>query len=692
MAKLKVASKDIFPLIKKFLYNDQDIFLRELVSNAVDATQKLNTLFNKGEYTGTITNQVKVYFDKDNNTLTISDNGIGMTEAEVERYICQIAFSGATDFIEKYADADIIGHFGMGFYSSFMVADKVEINTWSYQNKTENGYTCVHWSCDGNVNYKLESVDNVRDYCGTDIILHISESYKEYFTEKHIKELLNKYNKFIKVPVIFVEVLHEYVDSSTNETVTPENKETRITSDNALWMRNPSDLTDEDYLKFYKEMYPNKPDPVFWLHLNIDHPFNFKGILYFPAYDVKKPLYEKCNLHFYCNQVFVTNNLEGVLPEYLRLLHGIIDSPDIPLNMSRSDLQADSNVKKIRSYISTKVVAALKKIMKNDRETYEKKWDTIKTFINLGVIMEEDVYDKARDIILLTDIDGKHYTFEEYYNAYKDNQTDKNGKVIYLYTYDTTAQYSYIEEVKELGYNILLMDTHYSSFEVHSFEIEMNKNKKDDEPTIEFKRIDAEPANVLINKDTADEKQSEAFDDVVKSMIISLFNACAPVIPKYKFKFMLQHLGADKDPIVMTNDEFFRRMKEMQTLNNEGYYVAVDTTLNVILNEDSPVMKTILNNAKDAIGDKITDVNNRGKELSEKYKPAEGEQLSEDLQKEAREVFTKLNNEKNDIIKEYAQTDNHINELIDIALLEYGLLNGESLHKFIKRSFKMIFG
>lgn len=692
MAKLKVASKDIFPLIKKFLYNDQDIFLRELVSNAVDATQKLNTLFNKGEYTGSLYNSVKVYFDKDNNTLTISDSGIGMTEDEVERYICQIAFSGATDFIEKYADADIIGHFGMGFYSAFMVADKVEINTWSYQNTVDNGYSCVHWECDGNVNYKLTNVDNVRDHCGTDIILHISETYKEYFTEKHIKGLLKKYNKFIKVPVTFVEVLHEYVDSSTNETVTPENKETLITSDNALWMKNPSDLTDDDYLKFYKEMYPDKPDPVFWLHLNIDHPFNFKGILYFPAYDVKKPLYEKNNLHFYCNQVFVTNNLEGVLPEYLRLLHGIIDSPDIPLNMSRSDLQADSNVKKIRSYISTKVMAALKKIMKNDRETYEKKWDTIKTFINLGVIMEEDVYDKARDIILLTDIDGKHYTFEEYYNAYKDNQTNKDGKVIYLYTYDKVAQYSYIEEVKDLGYNILLMDTHYSSFEVHSFEIEMNKNKADGEPTIEFKRIDAEPANVLITKETDETEKKEEFDEVVKSMIISLFNACAPVIPKYKFKFMLQHLGADKDPIVMTNDEFFRRMKEMQTLNNEGYYVAVDTTLNVILNEDSSVMKTILQNAQDAIGDKIADVNSRGKELSEKYKPAEGEQLTEEQQKEAREEFTKLNNEKNDIIKEYAQTDNHINELIDIALLEYGLLAGESLHKFIKRSFKMIFG
>lgn len=690
MAKLKVSSQDIFPLIKQFLYNDQDIFLRELVSNAVDATQKLIMLFNKGEYSGPIENKcVTVKFDSQRNILIISDDGIGMTKEEVEKYICQIAFSGATEFIENYKDADIIGHFGMGFYSAFMVADSVDIYTYSYK-QNEPG---IWWHCDGDVNYKIkETPRNEIRTSGTDVCLHISDSYKEYFTTEHIKSLLEKYNKFIKIPVKFIEMQYPYEDASTGETITPDSIETVITSDNALWTKKPQDLTDEDYINFYHELYPGKPDPVFWLHLNIDHPFTFTGILYFPAYDVKKPLFEKTNLHLYCNQVFVTNNLEGVLPEYLRLLHGIIDSPDIPLNMSRSDLQSDSNVKKIRNYISTKVMTALKKIMKNDRAEYEKKWDTIKTFINLGVIMEKDVYEKAQDILLLTDIDGNHYTFDEYYNKVKDTQLDKNGNVIYLYTNDKNAHYSAIHDLTKMGYNILLMDTHYSSFEVHSFEIEINaKNKEEnsDKHNVEFKRVDAQPVNKLIEKES--DSEVEELSSELSNMIIALFKSCEPVIPKYSFMFTLQHMGKDADPIVITVDEFFRRMKEMHTLNNSGSYIDMDTKLNIVLNEDSDIFKTILKNAENAIGKKLTDLNKKAEEINEQYKVADSEKLSDNDVKERNEKFKKLNIEKENIIKEYAKTDNHINELIDIALLEFGLLTGESLHKFIKRSFNMIF-
>lgn len=685
MSKLKVSSNDIFPLIKQFLYNDQDIFLRELVSNAVDATQKLVTLNNKGEYDGNINKEVTVYLDKDNNTLTISDNGIGMTKEEVEKYICQIAFSGASEFIEKYKDADIIGHFGMGFYSAFMVADKVEIITRSYKSDTE-----VHWVCNGNVNYKITEKDNSEMHIGTDIILYISDSYKEYFNVSHIKSLLTKYNKFIKVPVRFVEVLHEYVDSSTNETVHPDNIETVITSDNALWTKNPADLSDEDYINFYHELYPNKPDPVFWLHLNIDHPFTFTGILYFPAYDKAKPLFERNHLALYCNQVFVTNNLEGVLPEYLRLLHGIIDSPDIPLNMSRSEAQSDTNVKKIKTYISSKVMTALKKIMKKDRAEYEKKWDTIKTFINLGVIMEEDVFEKAKDILLLTDIDNNHYTLDEYYEKVKDNQTNVDNQTVYLYTFDKDAQYTYVNDIQKLGYNILLMDKHYASFEAHQLEIEFNDPADEtvEKKNIKFKRVDSEPINKLIVK-TKDTESS--LSDNVKNMVLSLFNTCIPKVEKFQFQFAIEDLGKDYDPITVNAAEFMRRMKDMQTMNNEGIYVGMDQQLTLVLNADADIIKLILSNAESAIGNQVSEINNKMQEWQTKRKEAEDNKtLDDELTKSIQTELGKLNEEKMNVIAEYAKTDNHINELIDIALLQYGLLYGEQLHKFIKRSFKMI--
>ena len=689
MSKLKVSSKDIFPLIKKFLYNDQDIFLRELVSNAVDATQKLITLSNKGEYSGTINKEVSVTIDKTANKLTISDNGLGMTKDEVEKYICQIAFSGAEEFIKTHKDADIIGHFGMGFYSAFMVADKVEIRTRSYKENSK----VVYWACNGDVSYDLVEYDYDevnREHCGTDITLTISEDYKEYFTAYHIKSLLSKYNKFIKIPVKFIEVKDPYIDSSTGETINPDNIETEITSDNPLWTKSPNDLTDEDYIKFYHELYPHKPDPVFWLHLNVDHPFTFTGILYFPAFDKNKPIFEKTNLHLYCNQVFVTNNLEGILPEYLRLLHGIIDSPDIPLNMSRSEAQSDTNVKKIKSYISSKVMSSLKKIMKNDRTEYEKKWDTIKSFINLGCVMEEDVYEKAKDIILLTDTDNNHYTFDEYYDKVKDNQTDKDNNVIFLYTTNKDAQYIYIMDAWRKKYNVLLMDTPYNAFEAQTFEIEYNKHNEgvEGKNKIKFQRVDSDVIDKLICK----EEIKSDISDNVKNMLLSLFNACTPVIKGYSFKFVAEALKqADINPISIVTDEVHRRMKEMQTLNNEGFYIGRDTALTFVLDTNSGVIKRILSKAEKTIGNDIETLNNKLKELQDNQKDAEEKnELTDELKEQIQKEYKEITDNKLNVITEYAQRNSSINTLIDIALLQYGLLTGDSLYKFVKQAFRNI--
>ena len=690
MSKLKVSSKDIFPLIKKFLYNDQDIFLRELVSNAVDATQKLITLSNKGEYTGAINKEVIVQIDIDNNILSIIDNGIGMTKEEVEKYICQIAFSSAEEFIKKHKDADIIGHFGMGFYSAFMVADKVEIRTLSYKENSN----IVYWSCDGSVSYEL--VEYTKDeatceHCGTSVTLHISEDYKEYFTVSHIKSLLTKYNKFIKIPVKLVEITSEYTDSSTEEIVKPDNIETIITSDNPLWTKSPAELTDEDYIKFYHELYPYKPDPLFWLHLNVDHPFTFTGILYFPAYDKTKPIFEKTNLHLYCNQVFVTNNLEGILPEYLRLLHGIIDSPDIPLNMSRSEAQSDTNVKKIKSYISTKVMSSLKKLVKNDRDGYEKKWDTIKSFINLGIIMENDVWDKAKDIVLLTDIDNNHYTFDEYYDKVKVNQTDKDNNVIFLYTTDKDAQYSYIHAAQRKDYNILLMDNPYNAFEAQSFEIEYNNAHKDIEGwnKIKFQRVDTDVIDKLICKE---EVKSEISDNV-KNMLLSLFTACTPEIKGYRFKFVTDAFSIDNvlKPISIITDEVSRRIQDMHKINNEGFAINSDIELTFVLDTNSFIIKDILKKEEEKIGDTINLLNNKLQDITNRRKTAEdNNELTDELKETLQSEYNNITKEKNELITEYAQRNATINDLIKLGLLQYGLLSGNALFSFVQNQFRSL--
>lgn len=669
-----VTSKDIFPLIKKFMYNDQDIFIREIVSNAVDATQKLITLINSNLYSANIEDlKVDVILDKVNKTITVSDMGIGMTSEEIEKYINQIAFSGASDFLEKYADTAIIGHFGLGFYSSFMVSDKVEIITKSYK---ENSTPCK-WSCEGTIDYELE--DTEKNSVGTDVIMYINDEFAEYLDFAKIKSLLIKYSKYLPVKINIVEKQEPYTDSSTTDTVYPDDKVETITSDNALWTRKPSDLTDEDYIEFYKEMYPGKPEPLFWIHLNLDMPFTLTGILYFPAFDPHKPIFEQKHLNLYCNRVFVTDNVKDILPDYLTLLHGVIDSPDIPLNVSRSFLQNDSNVKKISNHITNKVMSALKSLMKKDRTKYEEKWDTIKMFINLGVITIPELYKKAEDIILLTDIDNKKYTFDEYYELVKDNQTDKNGKTVYLYTYDNKTHYTYIEELQNLGYNILLMNDQYSAFEVQAYEVEQ-KDKN-----IVYKRIDSEIPTKIIEKET-DEKTKELAKNL-KSMLISLFETTNRKLKDLNFVYSVETLGKDALPITIIADEYFRRMKEMSIMNNQGMFIEMDNQINLVINSDAKVIKKILKQAKAAIATNIEDINSKIKEFN-KLKETEG--ISDDEKKDIQEKIDEQLKKKEEIISEYSKKDNHINEVIDIALLQYGLLTGEDLTRFVKRSVKLI--
>lgn len=671
-----VTSQDIFPLIKKFMYNDQDIFIREIVSNAVDATQKLKSIISLGEYSANVDDlKVSVTIDKTLKTITVSDNGIGMTEEELDKYINQIAFSSANEFLEKYKDTNIIGHFGLGFYSSFMVSDKVEIITKSYK---ENSIACK-WSCEGTTDYEISDI--VKDTIGSDVIMYINDEYAEYLNSDKLKTLLTKYGKFLPVDINLIEKHEQIEDSSTHEITIPEDTVTKITSDNALWTKQPSTLTEEDYINFYKELYPDKPEPLFWIHINIDMPFTFTGILYFPTFDLSNPVFERHNLSLYCNRVFVTDNVEGILPEYLSLLHGIIDSPDIPLNVSRSFLQSDTNVKKISTHITNKVMSELKKLLNKDRETYEKKWDIIKLFINLGVVTQPDIFEKAKSIILLTDIDNKKYTFDEYFDAVKDNQTDKNGKVVYLYTYCKEDQDIYVEQVKELGYNILLINEQFASFEVQTYEHEL-KDKN-----VIFKRIDSYPISTLIEKENTDEKKELA--DNVKNMLISIFNAANRKIENIDYTFDVNSLGENSLPIMTIADEWRRRMKEMSSLNNSGMFLNSNNIVRFILNSDSPSISKVLTNADHMIGEKTHEINEKLKDFNLQIESLEkNEDLSDDDKKlkkdELKKNVDELVNSKEELIKQYVNDDPLVNELIDIALLQCGLLSGEDLTKFIK--------
>ena len=676
-----VTTENIFPVIKKFLYSDHDIFLREIVSNAVDATQKLRTLASKGdlkEEAGDLT--VHVSINKDAGTLTVSDRGIGMTSEEIEKYINQIAFSGANDFLDKYKDDAnaIIGHFGLGFYSSFMVSKKVEIITKSWQ----EGSKAVKWSCDGSPAYEI--TDAERESRGTDIVMYIDDDCKEFLEESKVKELLNKYCKFLPISIAFGKK-KEWKDGKQVET-----EEDNIINDTTpLWTKKPSELKDEDYKKFYRDLYPMSDEPLFWIHLNVDYPFNLTGILYFPK--VKSSLeLQKNKIQLYCNQVYVTDNVEGIVPEFLTLLHGVIDSPDIPLNVSRSYLQSDSNVKKISSYISKKVSDRLQQIFKNDRKEFEEKWDDISIFIHYGMLSENDFYDRAKNFALMKDTDGKHYTYDEYQTLIKDNQTDKDGNLVYLYANDKESQYSQIEGAKAKGYSVLLMDGQLDAAMLGLLEQKLEKSR--------FTRVDSDVVEHLIAKaDSVD----TALEADKKELIETVFSSQMPSIDKVEFHVEAQGLGETSDPIVLTQSEYMRRMKDMSRLQpGMSFYGEMPDMLNVIVNTDHKLVKDILSKTDSATAEALKPVNGelaglnaRHDSLNAQTKDKKWDEVDQSVKDDLSATEKKIEEEKGkktSIIAESAKDNAVVHQLIDLALLQNGMLRGESLARFVKRSIELI--
>ncbi len=676
-----VTTENIFPVIKKFLYSDHDIFLREIVSNAVDATQKLRTLASKGdlkEEAGDLT--VHVSINKDAGTLTVSDRGIGMTSEEIEKYINQIAFSGANDFLDKYKDDAnaIIGHFGLGFYSSFMVSKKVEIITKSWQ----EGSKAVKWSCDGSPAYEI--TDAERESRGTDIVMYIDDDCKEFLEESKVKELLNKYCKFLPISIAFGKK-KEWKDGKQVET-----EEDNIINDTTpLWTKKPSELKDEDYKKFYRDLYPMSDEPLFWIHLNVDYPFNLTGILYFPK--VKSSLeLQKNKIQLYCNQVYVTDNVEGIVPEFLTLLHGVIDSPDIPLNVSRSYLQSDSNVKKISSYISKKVSDRLQQIFKNDRKEFEEKWDDISIFIHYGMLSENDFYDRAKNFALMKDTDGKHYTYDEYQTLIKDNQTDKDGNLVYLYANDKESQYSQIEGAKAKGYSVLLMDGQLDAAMLGLLEQKLEKSR--------FTRVDSDVVEHLIAKaDSVD----TALEADKKELIETVFSSQMPSIDKVEFHVEAQGLGETSDPIVLTQSEYMRRMKDMSRLQpGMSFYGEMPDMLNVVVNTDHKLVKDILSKTDSATAEALKPVNGelaglnaRHDSLNAQTKDKKWDEVDQSVKDDLSATEKKIEEEKGkktSIIAESAKDNAVVHQLIDLALLQNGMLRGESLARFVKRSIELI--
>ena len=676
-----VTTENIFPVIKKFLYSDHDIFLREIVSNAVDATQKLRTLASKGdlkEEAGDLT--VHVSINKDAGTLTVSDRGIGMTSEEIEKYINQIAFSGANDFLDKYKDDAnaIIGHFGLGFYSSFMVSKKVEIITKSWQ----EGSKAVKWSCDGSPAYEI--TDAERESRGTDIVMYIDDDCKEFLEESKVKELLNKYCKFLPISIAFGKK-KEWKDGKQVET----DEDNIINDTTPLWTKKPSELKDEDYKKFYRDLYPMSDEPLFWIHLNVDYPFNLTGILYFPK--VKSSLeLQKNKIQLYCNQVYVTDNVEGIVPEFLTLLHGVIDSPDILLNVSRSYLQSDSNVKKISSYISKKVSDRLQQIFKNDRKEFEEKWDDISIFIHYGMLSENDFYDRAKNFALMKDTDGKHYTYDEYQTLIKDNQTDKDGNLVYLYANDKESQYSQIEGAKAKGYSVLLMDGQLDAAMLGLLEQKLEKSR--------FTRVDSDVVEHLIAKADSEDTALEADK---KELIETVFSSQMPSIEKVEFHVEAQGLGETSDPIVLTQSEYMRRMKDMSRLQpGMSFYGEMPDMLNVVVNTDHKLVKDILSKTDSATAEALKPVNGelaglnaRHDSLNAQTKDKKWDEVDQSVKDDLSATEKKIEEEKGkktSIIAESAKDNAVVHQLIDLALLQNGMLRGESLARFVKRSIELI--
>ena len=676
-----VTTENIFPVIKKFLYSDHDIFLREMVSNAVDATQKMKTLSTIGEFKGELGDlSVRVILDEKAGTLTIRDHGIGMTAEEIEKYINQIAFSGVNDFLEKYQDKAeaIIGHFGLGFYSSFMVSKKVEIITKSYK----EGSKAVKWSCDGSPEYTLEDVD--KEERGSDVVLYIDDDCKEFLQKSKIEELLNKYCKFMAVPVVFGKKT-EWKDGKSVDT----EEDNVINSVEPLWVKAPSSLKDEDYKSFYRTLFPMNDEPLFWIHLNVDYPFNLTGILYFPRVKNNIEL-QRNKIQLYCNQVFVTDQVEGIVPEFLTLLHGVIDSPDIPLNVSRSYLQSDANVKKIASYITKKVADRLQSIFKENRKEFEEKWDDLKLFINYGMLSDSDFYDRAKDFALIKDTEGKYFTFEEYKTLVKDNQTDKDGFLVNLYTNNKEEQYSYIEAAKQKGYSVI-----DASGQLDVPLLSMLEQKQD---KTRYVRVDSDIVDRIIQKEDAPKNNLSA-DETDK--LSEAFSSQIPSLDKANFTVDVQSLGASFQPVLVTQNEYMRRMKEMsQYQQGMGFYAQLPDSYNLVLNSDHPLVKRVLDELTIYTTEELKPIDSelKGQEArlaalhqsQDKKKPEELTQEEKDDMQNTQKAVSELKDKKKAVVAEYAKGNEVVHQLIDLALLQNGMLQGAALDKFLKRSFSLI--
>lgn len=676
-----ITTENIFPVIKKFLYSDHEIFLREIVSNAVDATQKLKTLAMKGDFKGELGDlTVRVSVDKDAKTLTISDRGIGMTAQEIDKYINQIAFSGANDFLEKYKDdaSAIIGHFGLGFYSSFMVADRVDIITRSYQ----EGSKGVKWTCDGSPAFEIDDCEKADR--GTDIVLHVSDDCVEFLEKNKIQELLTKYCRFLPVPIAFGKQT-EWKDGKEVET----DKDNVVNDTTPLWTKTPSTLKDEDYKKFYRELYPMADEPLFWIHLNVDYPFNLTGVLYFPRIKSNLDIHRN-KIQLYCNQVFVTDQVENIVPDFLTLLHGVIDSPDIPLNVSRSYLQSDSNVKKISSYITKKVSDRLQSIFKSDRKDFEQKWDDLKLFINYGMLSELDFYDKAKSYALFKDVDGKFFTYDEYHDLIKDAQTDKDGNLIYLYATNKEEQYAYIETAKSKGYSVLLFDGQLDTAMVSMLEQKFEKSR--------FSRVDGDVIDRIIRKED-NKKEQLAAEDV--AALDGAFMAILPQVDKAQFHVESVPMGEDSAPVVITQSEYMRRMKDASRYQQGmSFYGEMPNMYNVVLNSDHRLVKGILDDMKASVKDQITPIENELKGMHARHAALESEQKNKKLEdltdaekddmKKCNEEIANLESKRKEVWASYGKGNKIASQLVDLALLQNGLLRGEALNKFVNRSVELI--
>lgn len=676
-----VTTENIFPVIKKFLYSDHEIFLREMVSNAVDATQKIKTLAERGDFKGELGDlTVRISLDADKGTLTFSDRGIGMTEEEIDKYINQIAFSGVNDFLDKYKDNAnaIIGHFGLGFYSSFMASKKVEIVTKSYK----EGSKAVKWSCDGSPEFEI--TDAERDSRGSDIILYIDDDCKEFLDKYKIQELLNKYCKFMPVPVAFGKKT-EWKDGKQVDT----DEDNIINSVEPLWTKAPSTLKDEDYKSFYRTLYPMQDEPLFWIHLNVDYPFNLTGILYFPRIHSNLEL-QRNKIQLYCNQVFVTDQVEGIVPEFLTLLHGVIDSPDIPLNVSRSYLQSDANVKKISTYITKKVADRLSSIFKDNRKEYEEKWDSLKIFINYGMLSKDDFYDRAKEFALFKDTEGKYFTFDEYKNLIKDNQTDKDGQLVYLYANDKEGQYTYIEAAKAKGYSVLLLDGQLDVPMISMLEQKFEKSR--------FTRVDSDTIDRLIIKE---ENKENALDSASSDNLSQVFRTQMPTIEKTEFNVEVQSLGENAMPVLITQSEYMRRMKDISHYQTGmAFYAQMPDSYTIVLNSDHKLIKSILEDENAKCAEQLKPIEGEIKGLEahlaalrqtqNSKKPEEVTQEEKDDMSNTLKSVNEQRDKKKQIIADYAKDNKIVHQLIDLALLQNGMLKGAALNSFLKRSVDLI--